>query len=139
MEQNWKLVGHSHQIADTGDYDGCWEITNGKVSIFSKDDDEDVLMPIIRALNDSEASFYLDDAAEFELHLEKQTTERLKKHIETLAEPLKLVMHYIHDLQQENFTDEKVGIFEDAELTKTYNLLNEALVKNTHYENLGIW
>lgn len=25
---DWELKGHSHQIADTGDYDGYYEITN---------------------------------------------------------------------------------------------------------------
>ena len=27
----WKLIGHSYQIADTGDYDGHYEITDGKI------------------------------------------------------------------------------------------------------------
>ncbi len=31
----WELKGHSHQIADTGDYDGHYEITNGKISLLT--------------------------------------------------------------------------------------------------------
>jgi hypothetical protein len=52
--KKWKLIGHSYQIADTGDYDGHWEITDGKISILTKDDDdEETLQPIVDALNDS--------------------------------------------------------------------------------------
>jgi len=34
---------------------------------------------------------------------------------------------YLDDLQQENFTEEGVGIFENAEQTKAYDLFSEAL------------
>lgn len=57
MKNKWKLIAHNHQIADTGDYDGYYEITDGKVSIFTKDDD-DGLDDIVKTLNDSGAKFY---------------------------------------------------------------------------------
>ena len=83
--EEWELVGHSHQIADTGDYDGCYEITNGKVSIFTQDDDDEALLPIVKALNNSGCKFYLDDAAEFELYLLKKENTELKAKYEKLT------------------------------------------------------
>ena len=83
METNieWKLVPHSYQIADTGDYDGHYEITNGKFSIFTHDDDEDSLTPIVNALNNSGCKFYLDDPLESELQMAKYEIEDLKKQL----------------------------------------------------------
>jgi hypothetical protein len=78
----WKLIGHSHQIADTGDYDGCYEITNGKVSLYTKDDDEDALNAVVKALNDSDCKFFLDDSDKFELYMEKMENERLRSKLE---------------------------------------------------------
>jgi hypothetical protein len=43
----WELKGHSHQIADTGDYDGYYEITNGKISLLTKDDDDEANLFLI--------------------------------------------------------------------------------------------
>lgn len=80
----WKLVPHFHQIADTGDYDGCYELTNGAVSIFTKNDNDEGLEEIIKTLNESGAEFYLDDSKDFELHLEKQKTEELTKERDSL-------------------------------------------------------
>jgi len=82
--EDWKLVGHSHQIADTGDYDGYYEITNGKVSFLTNSDDEEALFPIVKALNDSGCNFYLDDAKEIELYLLKKEHAELKSEHEKL-------------------------------------------------------
>jgi len=76
--KEWKLIGHSHQIADTGDYDGCYEITNGKVSIFTQDDDDEALQPVVNALNDSGCKFYLDDMHEVENYLLREQIKELK-------------------------------------------------------------
>lgn len=73
----WKIVAHSHQIADTGDYDGCYELTNGKVSIYTQNEIDDELQPVIDALNDSGCDFYLDDSVEFELHILKEENKLL--------------------------------------------------------------
>jgi len=75
---NWKLVGHSHQIADTGDYDGYYEITNGSVSIYTLDDDDDALELVVKALNESGCKFYLDDSTEFDLHILREENKRLQ-------------------------------------------------------------
>ena len=74
----WVLKGHSHQIADTGDYDGYYEITNGKISLLTKDDDDEALQPIVDALNDSGCKFYQDDWFKFENNILKEEISRLK-------------------------------------------------------------
>ena len=39
MAQNkWEFKAHNYQIADTGDYDGYYEITNGDITLITKDD-----------------------------------------------------------------------------------------------------
>lgn len=81
VKRIWELKGHSHQIADTGDYDGCYEITDGIVSIFTKEDDDEGLTPIVEALNNSGCEFYLDDSVEFENHLLKMEIETMKEEI----------------------------------------------------------
>jgi len=73
----WKIIGHNYQIADTGDYDGCYELTNGKISFYTKDGDENEIQPIIDALNNSGCDFYLDDSSEFELHVLKEENKIL--------------------------------------------------------------
>ena len=73
--KDWKIVAHSHQIADTGDYNGCYELTNGKISIYTQDDED--FKPVIDALNESGCDFYLDDSAEFELHILKEENKLL--------------------------------------------------------------
>ena len=80
----WELKGHSHQIADTGDYDGYYEITNGKISLLTKDDDDESLQPIVDALNDSGCKFYQDDWFEFENNMLKEEISRLKFMIDKL-------------------------------------------------------
>jgi hypothetical protein len=74
----WELKGHSHQIADTGDYDGYYEITNGKISLLTKDDDDEALQPVVDALNNSGCKFYQDDWIEFENKMLKEEISRLK-------------------------------------------------------------
>lgn len=86
-EQNtadWKLMGHSYQIADTGDYDGHYEITNGKISLLTQDDDDEALHPIVDALNDSGCKFYQDDWFEIENKLLKDDNAELRKRVKEL-------------------------------------------------------
>jgi hypothetical protein len=74
----WELKGYSHQIADTGDYDGHYEITNGIITLITKDDDDEALQPIVDALNNSGCKFYQDDWFEFENIMLKEEISRLK-------------------------------------------------------------
>jgi hypothetical protein len=84
----WKLVGHSYQIADTGDYDGHYEITNGKISLLTNEDDEELLQPIVDELNNSDCKFYQDDWFEFENKMLKEENQRLQKQqSNTIPEP----------------------------------------------------
>lgn len=78
---DFRLVAHSHQIADTGDYDGHYEITDGKISICTKYDEEGDLQPIVDALNSAGCKFYQDDSMEFELKLLKDQMDSIKKEI----------------------------------------------------------
>lgn len=79
-KQEWKLVGHNHQIADTGDYDGCYELTNGKISIYTKDDDDDSLKEIAVFLNRYDIDFFLDDSdKELNFYLNMQLDELRKQ------------------------------------------------------------
>lgn len=77
----WKIKQHTYQIADTGDYDGCVEITNGKISLFCDCDVEnEELNPIIDALNNSEIEFEIDDSPSIELlHENARLKEDLKR------------------------------------------------------------
>jgi hypothetical protein len=79
----WKLIPHSYQIADTGDYDGHWELTNGAITLTTTDDhlgDEegDVL---VKALNDVDCKWINvnEDAAEFEKRLLQQQVDVWKE------------------------------------------------------------
>lgn len=86
MEQKWKLVGHSYQIADTDDYDGHYEITNGKITIITKDDDELALQPIVDALNNSGCKFYIDTPEELENHILRHENKMLKDQLKRINE-----------------------------------------------------
>lgn len=74
----WKLESSSYQIADTGDYDGHYEITNGKISLLTKDDDDEALQTIVDAFNDAGCDFYQDDCFEFENRQLKEDLENFK-------------------------------------------------------------
>lgn len=75
---SWKLIGHSYQIFDTGDYDGYYEITDGKISLLTKDEDDEVLKSVVDVLNDLGCKFYQDDWFEFENKMLKEEINRLK-------------------------------------------------------------
>lgn len=77
-DNDWRLVGHSSQVADTGDYDGYYEITNGKISLLTKDDDKEALQPVVDAFNNSGCRFYQDDWFEFENKVLKDEIRNLQ-------------------------------------------------------------
>lgn len=57
----WRFETKSYQIADTGDYDGHVEITNGKILLVSKDDPEsEAFANLVNALNQIE-NLYVED------------------------------------------------------------------------------
>ena len=80
MKTTWKLIPRSYQIADTGDYDGHYEITNGDISIITQDDNEEELQTIVEALNNSGCNFYShNDDKEWLEHENKLLKEELKQ------------------------------------------------------------
>lgn len=75
--KNWELKINSSQLADTGDYSVFAEITNGDVSIYSDDfEDDESLNKIVDVLNESGCSFFIDDL--------KNENYMLRKYIEEL-------------------------------------------------------
>jgi hypothetical protein len=78
VDGDWKLVGESYQIADTGDYDGHYEITNGKITICTNHDDEEALQPIVDALNRAGCSFYTKHPSEVEAYILRYEVDSLK-------------------------------------------------------------
>lgn len=71
--KEWILVPHTYQIADTGDYDGHWQLTNGDISLITKDDhlgDEEGLQ-LVKALNDTDCKWICPklDNLDYELYL----------------------------------------------------------------------
>ena len=68
----WEIIPHFFQIADTGDYDGHFEINNGEISILTKSDDDEGLDAIIKALNDAKIGLRLnDDKVQYEIAMLK--------------------------------------------------------------------
>ena len=78
IKREWKLLPHSYQIADTGDYDGHYEITDGNISIYTTDEDEESLEKIVQWLNEFDGNFYdgIDDL-KYEIELLKEENKRL--------------------------------------------------------------
>lgn len=69
----FKVKSHSYQIGDTGDYDGYWEITNGEISLCTKDDGDEIdkmLGDVAKVINETKIHFYVDNAKEIDLHFE---------------------------------------------------------------------
>lgn len=92
----WKIKVHNSQIADTGDYDGHYELTNGTISLVTKDDidtedsDNDSLkqaMSILNGLDIKWENWDLSDA-KFELHLEKENCKKWKEVAKDLYESI---------------------------------------------------
>lgn len=83
-KREWKLLSHSHQLADTGDYDGYWEITDGHTSLFNHADEnnEEEMLTIVDALNAVAGKFYTN----FE-----NDCEYYKSRIELLAHECNIV------------------------------------------------
>lgn len=91
LNGEFSLIPHSYQIADTGDYDGYYEISNGDFSIFTNDGEEEAVLEVVNALNNSGCKFYLDDKDAVEVMILKQDKENLKNMLKELKESLRLL------------------------------------------------
>lgn len=87
-QKNWKVRSHSEPIADTGDYDGYWEIVNDKGDSFRTsedyDDIEKDLQKIADLLNSFDGALSLETACEINLHCDNM---QLKMEIDQLKQP----------------------------------------------------
>lgn len=81
-EQIWEIIAHSYAIADTGDYDGHYELTNGNISLYTQHDYEEDLELIRDNLNELAICFY------------NHNEQNLKYEIEMLKKDIK-DMHYM--------------------------------------------
>jgi hypothetical protein len=77
MKKEWKLIGHPVEI--DGDYFGHYEITNGDISILTKDDNREALLKVVEALNGSGCEFYQNQ----DIWL-KHENRQLKEEVERL-------------------------------------------------------
>lgn len=90
----WKIIPHSYQIADTGDYDGHYELTNGTISLITRDDvdtdnpDIDGINHMIEIMNELDIKWENGEAADlrFELHMEKQYHKDLRKALQRIID-----------------------------------------------------
>jgi hypothetical protein len=90
-EHTWRLIGVCHPIADTGDYSGHYEITDGNMTIITHDDDAEALQPIVDALNNSGCSFYFDISALYLISHENDVLrDRNAELLEALTEMIDL-------------------------------------------------
>lgn len=71
IDTTWKAVACSSPIADTGDYDGHWELTNGNIVLITNDDDlaEVDFADIVDVLNNAGIDFTLDDTANIDKYI----------------------------------------------------------------------
>jgi len=90
--RTWELKAHNNQIADTGDYDGVYELTDGVISLVCREDvcGEDAARATA-ALNELDVNWenWKHENLNFELHLEKDNTKRWKEIARMLYEDVK--------------------------------------------------
>lgn len=136
--KEWELKCHSYQIADTGDYDGYWEITNGKISIFSKDDEEDQLLEVVNSLNESGCKFYLDTN---DIDFLKAENEWLKNDLagasgDGMQEEVERLKAEL-ELTRQEWAEKKLLLEKQVEVTVQYqmerDMLREALEECKEY------
>lgn len=105
MKNNWEVKSHSYQIADTGDYDGYWEVVNGKGQSFvTREDYDDIekdLQKIADTLNGFEGNLSFETALELNLHTEnsyyKMALDYIKRCCLATGEPMDMVIKDIFD------------------------------------------
>ena len=81
-KRNWKVIGHNHQSPENGDKNGIWELTDGKLKLFTENDvDVEEFDKILEGLNEIKTNFYVDNNWQFRFKLEEQEMERLYEFI----------------------------------------------------------
>lgn len=114
-KDEWKVVPHFYQIADTGDYDGHYEITNGKVSLQTKDDEDEHIQKLVDFLNSND-DFNLFDNKKDEASFAWNEVSKLQTKLEQL----------------ECSTGKQLPTDEEIELIDPFNLSKEMPVISFH-------
>ncbi len=102
MERTWKYEAKSYQIADSGDFDGHYEFTNGKITLISRTEVDEVseLDEFVAALNKFPDLYCQgEDSLEVELAIEKGNVKYKDEAIEELVRVLreaKIQIEYLH-------------------------------------------
>lgn len=87
-KNEWELKGKSYQIADTGCTDGHYELSNGSITLITKDDiDENDQIDLCEILNEMDCNWYCEetDKSQYELYLEKDKNEKIKKFMKDIG------------------------------------------------------
>lgn len=87
--KEWKLITRTHAIADTGDYDYHYELTNGDIVLITRDEvdseiggDFDIA---VKLFNDCDYKWenWKQDDLQFQLYIEKTENEKIMKFIKS--------------------------------------------------------
>jgi len=89
--KEWELKYHSYAIADTGDYDGHYELTNGTITLITRDEidtenPDSELEKAIYWLNEADIKWenWVEDDLRFQIHLLEEDKKKLKDIARTL-------------------------------------------------------
>lgn len=75
----WKLIHHSILGGEIDTIESHYQITDGRISIISYDDDKQALKSVVEALNASDCSFVEDSNLETENKMLRDDVEYLKE------------------------------------------------------------
>lgn len=120
--KEWRLEPHTYPIADTGDYDGYWELTNGDIELITKDDNlgDEEGQALLKVLNDTDCEWedWTVSNLQFELEMEKKLSIAWKQMATELYNVLKGLKITVRNNEQEI-------MIKGIEATERYNeLLN---------------
>lgn len=112
MENKWEVKSHSYAIADTGDYDGYYEITNGNITLTTRDDYEETerqLQIAAAVLNKWGINFYDQNVEDLsiDIHCLKDAQKWKDEEFEALqakCDRYEKLLHTVHQMA-------KAGIF----------------------------
>lgn len=102
MANKWEVKSHSNQIGYTGDYDGWHELTNGIISLGTKDDDEEtveVLNGLVGHLNawDIDLFDHTADNLAIDMHCLEEQWKSKYDELKAENETLKSKLSQFHD------------------------------------------
>lgn len=92
-DNKWRIEIHSHQIADTGDYDGFLELTNGHTSLHIHDDYYiEEFEGLLEQLNNLELK--VSNPLEGQLHYEMEHNKLLVQELRDTIKELEKEINY---------------------------------------------